>query len=334
MIYFCGKCDPTRTNPIQGHSKCPTCKTELQWWCQKTRHGGVYRSFYEHRKTCLTCRGAWRDDPRLQQEMHEAIQRKSTQLQAAQDAQEPYASWRKDAKLLKRKTGVNGTVFDLVLTSTRVELAALHGKKKFQGGQVLMTPANQLLLYLYFLREDATDAELAELFGCGEGDMLATLTRIGDVVSPALALYVKPPRRISHIIRTGFLINAAFELDATDTPMLRPGKGKGKDRKIFYDGKTRGWGFKSQITAGLNGRIWNCSRAVPCSTSDQSLFEESDIPGFTAVTGVKGIGDAHYMSSARTSTGRRRVPSNPSCTLTITKKLRTFEALLKMSTPV
>ena len=134
MIYFCGKCDPTRTNPIQGHSKCPTCKTELQWWCQKTRHGGVYRSFYEHRKTCLTCRGAWRDDPRLQQEMHEAIQRKSTQLQAAQDAQEPYASWRKDAKLLKRKTGVNGTVFDLVLTSTRVLLAALHGKKKFQGG--------------------------------------------------------------------------------------------------------------------------------------------------------------------------------------------------------
>ena len=54
-----------------------------------------------------------------------------------------------------------------------------------------MTPANQLLPYLYFLREDATDAELAmaELFGCGEGDMLATLTRrIGDVVSPALWL--------------------------------------------------------------------------------------------------------------------------------------------------
>ena len=89
--------------------------------------------------------------------------------------------------------------------------------------------------------DNATDYELVQLFGCGENDMLTTITCIADVVAPTLALYVTPPRRISHIIRTGFLVGVALMLDATDTPMLRPGKGKGQDRKKFYDEKTRGW---------------------------------------------------------------------------------------------
>ena len=196
---------------------------------------------------------------------------------------------------MKKKTGVCPAVFDLVLRSCKKDLTALHGGKVHQDGKLLQTAPNQLLLYLNHLKEDPTDPQLAQDFDVVEKDVLRIIIRLSEVVGPVLAEHVKKPRRINHIIQTGFLVGAAFEVDATNTPVLRPGVGQGKDRKRFYDGKNRDWGVKVQVMAGLDAKIWDCSQAVPCSISDQELFEESHLPEMIEVAGFKGVGDAHYV---------------------------------------
>ena len=155
MFHYCASCDENHEAPIEGHERCQTCRDTLHWWCPKSGVGGVYRSFYKHRKTCLHCYGGDRAEEK--QKKTDSWERQK-QEKAEEDSQDPYASWSKDGKLMKRKTGVNDAVWRLLLTSCKKRLAALHGSKVRQGGKLLMTPANQLLLLLNVLREDPTDA--------------------------------------------------------------------------------------------------------------------------------------------------------------------------------
>jgi hypothetical protein len=114
---------------------------------------------------------------------------------------------------MHHQTGVSDQTFDLVLRSTKVALMAIHGHKLYQSGHVLMTAANLLLFLFYFLRHDPTKWQLSGIFHCAEGNAFELVEQVLDIVAPVLALYVRPPSKISHVIRTGCLKNAACFTD-------------------------------------------------------------------------------------------------------------------------
>src|ERR1700733_703762 len=48
-------------------------------------------------------------------------------------------------------------------------------------------------------------------------------------------------------------------------------------------------------TLGLDGKVWDSSKAVPYPFSDQQLFKDSKVPSILARNpNLRGIGDSHY----------------------------------------
>ena len=70
------------------------------------------------------------------------------------------------------------------------------------------------------------------------------------------------------------------------------------DRSQYYwyaGSRTKHWAIKVQTTFGLDGKIWDSSKAVPYAFSDQKLFKESKVPSILARNeDLRGVGDLHY----------------------------------------
>jgi hypothetical protein len=75
---------------------------------------------------------------------------------------------------------------------------------------------------------------------------------------------------------------------------------KAKDRSQYYwycGSKVHHWAIKVQTTFGLDGKIWDSSKAVPYAFSDQRLFKESKVPSILARNeNLKAVGDLHYSN--------------------------------------
>ena len=74
-----------------------------------------------------------------------------------------------------------------------------------------------------------------------------------------------------------------------------------KDRSKYYwycGSKVHHWAIKVQTTFGLDGKIWDSSKAVPYAFSDQQLFKESKVPSILARNeNLKAVGDLHYSEN-------------------------------------
>jgi hypothetical protein len=254
---------------------------------------GLYTHQYRHAATCSFCKLGDRGE---QKDKCEKVRETMAALKALTTAQEPYASWSQVAGQIHEHTGVSDETFDLVVRSCREQLIALHGHKTQQAGRLLLTPENQTLLLLCFMRDSPTDKRLAEWFP-GEKEYYAyeNVKHIASVVAPVLVHYVKPPDHIRNIIQSGHLARAAFFTDSSDTKIPRPGRGQSYDRRLYYNGKYRHWGIKFQVSVGLDGRIWENSKAYPCSISDRQVFEESSLPALILSKNIRGVGDSHYV---------------------------------------
>jgi hypothetical protein len=293
VFFFCQQCDPQRASKLIGHETCPACGEMAHYFCPATKRDGLYKNFFRHARTCDSCKMA---NPQQQQEKQaRRAQQKAQRVQEAA-AQEPWATWRTNEQLLRDHTGVGLATFELVLRSVKEQLAARHGKKVWKLGQLRLTPANQLLYLLVFLRKNPTGPDMKQFFPTeSEYHVYENVKDLCEIVCPCLLPYVQPPTRVHRVIKTGVLTGAAFFTDSTDVPIPRPGAGQSADRKKYYDGKNRSWAAKVQISVGLDGKICDISDVVPGSESDRKLFEESNLPIFIAEAGLFGIGDAHYV---------------------------------------
>jgi hypothetical protein len=54
--------------------------------------------------------------------------------------------------------------------------------------------------------------------------------------------------------------------------------------------------MKFQCSVGIDGRIWEHSKAYPGSISDREIFEESQLPELFERTGLMRVGDSHYVN--------------------------------------
>lgn len=293
FFHFCKHCDPEAASPIEKHKKCPTCHQLLYYHCTATNLQGLYTHYTRHAKGCRSCPLSDRERQKKKQvDLEEAAAR----LEQEQQTQEPFFSWSQQIGKIWRETGIGEATFDLVLRSSQFRLAELHGHKLHQNGHLLLTPANQVLLLLVFLRENPPEAKLGSLFPTESRNyVFKHVERIARVLADLLTPYVTPPRRVTHVIRSPPLERAAFFTDTTSTPIPRPGSGQNEERKLFYNGKSRDWGLKFQISVGMDGKIWEHSQVYPCSKSDRSIFEESSLPELIARTSLMGVGDSHYV---------------------------------------
>ena len=264
----------------------------LHYHCEESGKGGRYNNFSRHAHNCEHCGLETRDE---QKQRLTAQREKKEEVVKEQATQKPYADWAKKEGKMEHETGVSSQTFDLVLRSTDDELSVLHGRKVRQAGHVLLSAVNLLLLLLVFLRQNPTQWKLADLFSIAEGGAFKLVKKVLKIVTPILKLYVKPPPRIRHIVQSGLLKGAAFFTDTTDTKIPRPGRGQNPDRKLYYYGKLRNFSLKVQLSVGLDGTIWECSKAYPGSKSDRGIFEESVLPNLIERTGVLGVGDSHYV---------------------------------------
>jgi len=222
------------------------------------------------------------------------------------------------------KLGVDRETFAKLLNVLSDQLEALHGNRvqASQGQELLLSSENMLALVLNWITEYRSVRSLSIDFGVSANTIKSYLPLLVDMLYEVLKKFVSPPPRIQSKVSQGPLAGTCLFVDSFPVPLeSRPdfGKKESRARSQYYwfaGGKANKWAIKVQVTLGLNGKIWDISKAVPYATSDQKLFQESAVPGILNRNNtLRGIGDLHYskqhqfipkVRNPKTSTLKRR----------------------------
>jgi hypothetical protein len=213
----------------------------------------------------------------------------------------PYSDW-KTEKNYRAKVGVDRDTFDFVLNLISDDLKSFHGARALDSkGKELLSNENLLALVLNWIREYPSVRSLSITFKIPASTIGDYVPLLVDILHEKLSQFVTPPARIQRKVETGPLAGAVLFVDSLPIPLaIRPdfGEKESEDRSKYYwfaGGKAQKWAFKIQTTLGLDGEIWNSSRASPYASSDQREFQESPVPEILARNpSYRGIGDSHY----------------------------------------
>ena len=107
------------------HSKCPSCETELRYYCPGSGNEGRYAHWRRHLKECVACQPTQVDVSKLLREKERTRHTEKLQRMKDWDLEEPYPTWSQDADLLWTHTGVTRHALDLVMR-TVLDLIAPH----------------------------------------------------------------------------------------------------------------------------------------------------------------------------------------------------------------
>lgn len=214
--------------------------------------------------------------------------------------QNPYAKWR-ESQNYRAKLGVDQETFGVILNLTSKELESIHGTKTRRGNKQLLSKENLLALLLNWIFEYPSMRALSADFQVPEPTVVYYLPLLVDIVHDQLRKFAQPPPRIQRKISRGHLSGACLFVDSFPIPLSsRPDfeQKESEDRSKYYwyaGGRTSKWAIKLQTTLGLDGKIWDSSKAVPYAVSDQQLFKESVVPTIlNRDSTLRGIGDLHY----------------------------------------
>ena len=220
--------------------------------------------------------------------------------------QVPYAQWKTTAHY-RSKLGVEKATFDLLLCLTEEKLEQVHGDQvQTSESKELLSTENLLALLLNWIAEYRTERALSVDFHIPQQTVHRYLPLLVDLTHEELQKFVSPPVRIQRKVDSGLLKGACLFVDSFPIPLVyRPGYAQKEcvDRSSYYwfaGGKTQKWAIKVQVALGLDGRIWDMSKAVPYATSDQKLYRESAVPAILARgADLKGVGDSHYSKQSQ-----------------------------------
>jgi hypothetical protein len=161
-------------------------------------------------------------------------------------------------------------------------------------------------LILNWFREYPSIRSLAVVFDVPFATIKAYLPRLVDIVHEGLKSWVAPPERIRRKVESGLLIGTclfvdSFPIELVDRPDYQKKESSARSKYYWYGGsKARKWAIKVQTTLGLDGKIWDSSKAVPYAFSDQKLFKESNVPAILARNeSLRGVGDSHYSKQTQ-----------------------------------
>ena len=220
---------------------------------------------------------------------------------------------RRHPGVFRSLTGLSVPVFD-ALTEDVLPLLAVADvarldhpdrERAIGGGRTCgLTPVDQVLLAVVWLRVYPTDAVLAVLFGVSESAARRTRKR----VVPVLAQAGKDGMRMPDPGRGKRKDLPAL---AADTPGLgvlvdsfeRPTHRPTTRQKRYYSGKKKRHTLKSQLVVdGGTGKVADVSVSVPGPTADVKLLKRSKVLR-KVKRGVAVVGDLAYVGADKLKAG-------------------------------
>lgn len=167
--------------------------------------------------------------------------------------------------------------------NTFIFLASCHRKARAPqrragaGRPPKLTPRNQLLLLLIWLRLYPTYEALGVLFDLDKSNICRTLARWREALELVSQRELQWPqdwqrkRQLDEVLAD--FPEVQVILDATEQPVRRPQEPQA--RRAYYSGKRKRHTIKTQIAIAKDGYIREVSASVPGSVHDLTLLRQS-----------------------------------------------------------
>ena len=233
------------------------------------------------------------------------------------------------SKIFLAMTGLRTTEFISLLKEVRpLLLAAQHSrlerpqrKRKVGAGHPFaLTPTDQILLTVIWLRVYPTHLVLAYLFGVNEATVSRTIARVLPVLESNGhdKMRLSDPgrkrrRQLDDLLKD--TPELAVVIDSFEQKVQRPRERGEAD--TYYSGKKKQHTLKTQIAVTQEtGEIVDISHSVKGPTADLKLLKESGLLG-RLPSGVGGIGDLAYVGIDKLlpkglgATGRKKKRGQP-----------------------
>lgn len=208
----------------------------------------------------------------------------------------PYDDWCELIKLM---------VADQAATKTAAEQRKRRINAPGGGCPPRLTPAEQVSLCLFYLRQHPTFQVLGLLYGVSESSAHALYHAWMPVLRPALPSswleeVAADPERLAQ--RQQILADYELLVDSTEQPCERPGDYN--EQKAYYSGKKKQHTFKNQLVSFATGDdIADVLVGEMGPRSDQSLLREQQSHFQVS---QKFIGDKGYQGVERTRTPQKK----------------------------
>ena len=223
------------------------------------------------------------------------------------------ATLRRHPAVFRSLTGLSVAVFDALAEDVGPLLAAADvarldhpDRERAMGGgrKCGLTPVDQVLLAVAWLRTYPTDAVLAFLFGVSESAARRTRKRVVPVLAQAGKDGMRMPdpgrgKRKDLPALAADTPGLGVLVDSFEQPTERPTRGQ----RRYYSGKKKRHTLKSQlVVAEGTGKVADVSVSVPGPTADVKLLERSKVLRKVR-PGVAVVGDLAYVGAGKLKAG-------------------------------
>jgi DDE superfamily endonuclease/Helix-turn-helix of DDE superfamily endonuclease len=220
---------------------------------------------------------------------------------------------RRHPAVFRSLTGLSVAVFDALTADVVPLLAAADvarldhpDRERAVGGgrKCGLTPFDQVLLAVVWLRTYPTDAVLAFLFGVSESAARRTRTRVVPVLAQAGKDGMRMPdpgrgKRKDLAALAADTPGLGVLVDSFEQPTARPTRGQ----KRYDSGKKKRHTLKSQlVVAEGTGKVADVSDSVPGPTADVKLLKRSKVLR-KVKPGVAVVGDSAYVGAGKLKAG-------------------------------
>jgi hypothetical protein len=189
-------------------------------------------------------------------------------------------------KRLQALCGLTPAAFDRlqeaavpVLLAQRAARAARPGRKRAVGGgrPRRLTPAQELLLTLIYLRHNVAHAVVGALFGVSADTSENTFHEVVPVLREVCPAQRWEAEKHWQKGQPAWQPEAedCLLIDSFETPVRRPSL-DGAQRRV-YSGKKKRHTLKTQVVTDGNGEVWEIDPGHRGPTNDKKLYEESGV---------------------------------------------------------
>ncbi len=214
-----------------------------------------------------------------------------------------------DPTAFRAMTGLDGSEFDALLADALPRLAAADRARHTRpdrrraigaGHPFALTPPDQVLLTVVWLRHYPTNVLLGRLFGVDERTVRRTTARVLPVLAELGRAELRPPDRAGCRVDLNPVLAGvpavAVVVDTFEQPIQRPTDRAAAD--AHYSGKKKRHTVKRQVVVQAgDGRLTDVSGSVRGPTADLTLAKETGVVARLPAD-IGGWGDLAYVGLA------------------------------------
>lgn len=232
-----------------------------------------------------------------------------------------YQMLRRHPQVFQHMTGLRVAEFDVLWQDVQPEYERAYRRhlevqrqarkqpprvRAIGGGPAFgLSPRDQLLVGVVWLRRYPTHEVLGYLFGVSDSSVSRCIARVLPVLEQSGRDTMRMPdpgkkarRSLDELLRD--TPQLAVLIDSFEQRVQRPRASSDKkpEKDVFYSGKKKQHTLKSQVTVEeRSGQFVDVAQSVPGPTADRTLLEQSGV--LTRLPqGVGAIGDLAYLGMA------------------------------------